>query len=177
MKKLLFASMLCLALLLTACAAGPQPAATAVPAAAQSGAAQETAVTARPDTDIAVQQASLIELLDWIRDYVTIGTAGSSLRAAGAAAELLDWAVGCTLTEEEIAAAYADWTPAQRPDFPLDFSEQLGAVDYTVQMLTGDDSEEAVLLLSDAGCEDSGYPWDDHAVQVTDALMRAAGVR
>ncbi len=176
MKKLFFALLLGAALLLTACGAGE-----AKPASAQTDASQgtvmDTAVTAAPSEESIVQRASLIELLDWIREYVTIATAGSSLRSARAAAELLDWAADCTLTEEELAAVYAAWQPAQKEEYPADVTEQLSAVDYAVQMLTGDDSQEAAGLLSDAGCEDCGYPWDAHARETVDALMHAAGVR
>ena len=131
MKKLFFALLLGAALLLTACGAGE-----AKPASAQTDASQgtvmDTAVTAAPSEESIVQRASLIELLDWIREYVTIATAGSSLRSARAAAELLDWAADCTLTEEELAAVYAAWQPAQKEEYPADVTEQLSAVDYAV---------------------------------------------
>ncbi|MBR5430692.1 MAG: hypothetical protein IK116_09250, partial [Firmicutes bacterium] len=132
---------------------------------------------AESTSDVAGQQAALGELLSGIRGHVTIGTAGSSLRAAAAAAELLDWAADCTLDEAGIAAAYEAWLPTMDPDMPVDFAEQLGAVDYNVRLFTDDKSEDVAMLLSDAGCEDCGYPWDAHAVAVADALMQAAGLR
>ncbi|MBQ9250287.1 MAG: hypothetical protein IJ179_07955 [Oscillospiraceae bacterium] len=185
MKKLLLISLLCLALLLCACekAAPPAPAQTATePAAAEEAPASADtapaqAVVVEDTSEESDQQAALGELLSWMRDYVTIGTAGSSLRAAAAAAELLDWADGCTLDAAGVAAAYEAWAPGMNPDIPVDFAEQLGAVDYNVRMLTGEDTEQAAMLLADAGCEDCGYPWDAHALSVTEALMQAAGLR
>lgn len=185
MKKLFLISLLCLALLLCACgkAAPSAPAQTAIePAAAEEAPASADAAPAQAAvvedaSDESDQQAALGELLNWIRDYVTIGTAGSSLRAAAAAAELLDWADGCTLDAAGVAAAYEAWVPTMNPDIPVDFAEQLGAVDYNVRMLTGEDTEQAAMLLTDAGCDDCGYPWDAHALSVTEALMQAAGLR
>ncbi len=185
MKKLLLISLLCLALPLSACgkAAPAAPAQTAAePTAAEEApapadAAPAQAAAAEDGSDESAQQAALGELLGWMRDYVTIGTAGSSLRAAAAAAELLDWADGCTLDAAGVAAAYEAWVPTMNPDIPADFAEQLGAVDFSVRMLTGEDTEQAAMLLADAGCEDCGYPWDEHALSVTEALMQAAGLR
>ena len=180
MKKLFLISLLCLSLLLCACGkAAPAAPVQADPthAAAAGTPVPTEAAPAESAFDTTEQQAALGELLSGIRSHVTIGTAGSSLRAAAAAAELLDWASGCTLDEAGIAVAYEAWLPTMDPDMPVDFAEQLGAVDYNVRLLTDEDAENVAMLLSDAGCEDCGYPWDAHAVAVADALMQAAGLR
>lgn len=180
MKKLCFVILLCAALLLSACGRQAQPAVEQAPAETTALVEPAPAVeAAAPDAgrEMDDQQAALGELLSWIREYVTVGTAGSSLRAAAAAAELLDWAAGCTLDDAAIAAAYEAWYPDRDPDVPVDIGEQLSAVDYSIQMLTEGEPEQAKLLLEDAGCADCGYPWDAHAVAVADALMQAAGLR
>lgn len=171
MKNTLWIVPLCLVLVLTAC--GKQQAAPA-----QAPAMEQTdAVQAEPQDTPQDEAAALAALLDEIRDSVTIGTAGSSLRAIAAAAKLLDWASGCSLDAEELAEAYARWLPAMRSDLPLGFPEQLSAVDYSISLLTDSDSEQAMSLLADAGCADCGYPWDEHALAVTDLIMEAAGIR
>ena len=180
MKKELWIAVLCLALLLSGCGSGQsRPASSAASPAASAEAPQpaNTEAPEAPSAETAQQQEALGQLLSWIREYMTIGTAGSSLRATAAASELLDWAAGCGLRAEEVAAAYEAWLPTMKEDFPVSFAEQLSAVDYMLQMLTEGDPEQAAALLSDAGCEDSGYPWGEQAIQVTDALMQAAGLR
>ena len=177
MKTRVVLFLLCLCLLLAAC--GRQPAAPAISQASPpvSASSQAPASSApAPQVEIASGPEDLTALLDRFREDVTIGTAGSSLRAVAAAADLLDWAAACSLSPEEIATAYEDWYPHQNPDRPAAFEEQLSAVDYAVQLLLHG-GEEAVSLLNDAGYEDCGYPWDEHAASVADALMQAAGLR
>ena len=175
MKKSLWIVPLCLALLLTAC--GRQKAAPVQNTAPQEAApaAAEQAPTEQMDQQM--QESALDDLLDHIRENVTVGAAGSSLRAVAAAAELLDWAAGCSLDAQELLAVYEHWLPDMRSDLPVSFAEQLSMVDYSIRLLTDSDSAQAEALLADAGCSDCGYPWDEHAVAVTEVLMEAVGLR
>ena len=60
---------------------------------------------------------------------------------------------------------------------PAEFLEQLAAVDGMARLLTGEDAAQAVGLLSDAGCEDCGYPWSGEAAARLSRLMELAGLK
>lgn len=150
------------ALLLCACGTAPAP---ETPAASPAAAAPSLA------------KEELSALLGELRENVSIATAGSSLRAAAMAARLLDWAEGAELTDEEILAALAPWLGELDDGVPADFLEQLAAVDGAIQSLEEMDEARARGLLTDAGCEDCGYPWSAHARQLAERIMVLAGVR
>ncbi len=150
------------ALLLCACGTAPAP---ETPAASPAAAAPSLA------------QEELSALLGELRETVSIATAGSSLRAAAMAARLLDWAEGAELMDEEILAALAPWLGELDDGVPADFSEQLAAVDGAIQSLEEMDEARARDFLTDAGCEDCGYPWSAHARQLAERIMVLAGVR
>ena len=146
--------LLLLALLLSACGArgqsAPVPAEAADPAAA----------------------AELTALLDSLRDRVQPGTAGASLKAAAAAADLLDWAAGTPLDDGALAAAAADWLSAQSEETRGRLPEQLDALRGMLRELS-ERPDAAAGLLSDAGLEGRG-PWDaasaERALRLLDAL-------
>ncbi len=159
------ALLLLCALLLCACgkAAGPEP--------SLSPASQES-----PAADPAAQE-QLSALLGELRQNVTIATAGSSLRAVAMAAKLLDWAENADITDEQIRAALEPWLAPLEDGVPADFTEQLQAVDNMVRLLTLESGQEAEGLLSDAGCDDCGYPWSEEAADTVARVMALAGVR
>ena len=166
MKKL-FLLLLTGMLLLCACGQVPEetPETPEVPAAVE------------PEATPAPAGEELYALLGELRETVSIGTAGSSLRAVSMAAKLLDWAEEAELTDEELLSALSPWLGELEDGIPADFLEQLAAVDGMVQLLTGEDAAQAMGLLSDAGCEDCGYPWSEKAVATVERLMTLAGLR
>lgn len=166
MKKL-FLLLLTGMLLLCACGQVPEEA----PETPEGPAAVEPEATPAPAGE------ELYALLGELRETVSIGTAGSSLRAVSMAAKLLDWAEEAELTDEELLSALTPWLGELEDGIPADFLEQLGAVDGMVQLLTGEDAAQAMGLLSDAGCEDCGYPWSEKAVSTVERLMTLAGLR
>ena len=167
MKKLF---LLLLTGMLLLCACGQVPEAEA-PEAPEGPAAVEPEATPAPAGE------ELYALLGELRETVSIGTAGSSLRAVSMAAKLLDWAEETELTDEELLSALSPWLGELEDGIPADFLEQLAAVDGMVQLLTGEDAAQAMGLLSDAGCEDCGYPWSEKAVSTVERLMTLAGLR
>lgn len=166
MKKL-FLLLLTGMLLLCACGQVPEEA----PETPEGPAAVEPEATPAPAGE------ELYALLGELRETVSIGTAGSSLRAVSMAAKLLDWAEEAELTDEELLSALSPWLGELEDGIPADFLEQLAAVDGMVQLLTGEDAAQAMGLLSDAGCEDCGYPWSEKAVATVERLMTLAGLR
>ena len=166
MKKL-FLLLLTGMLLLCACGQVPEEA----PETPEGPAAVEPEATPAPAGE------KLYALLGELRETVSSGTAGSSLRAVSMAAKLLDWAEEAELTDEELLSALSPWLGELEDGIPADFLEQLAAVDGMVQLLTGEDAAQAMGLLSDAGCEDCGYPWSEKAVATVERLMTLAGLR
>ena len=184
-------------LVMTACGALTQPAATSAPAAAPAEEAPEAASESEGEQTPAPGEGSLIEQPDLsnapdaidesqqalleqfilIDELVQPGTAGSSLRAAVAAASLLDWAAKDQLSDEALAVVI-DYMAAKSVEGQAEFGEKLDAVESTVGLLTGKDSGQAKDLLTDAGVIDScGFPWSRDAVAVIDRLMEALGRR
>ena len=164
MKKIVLALLLCAALLLSACASAPKSE-SAAPAAA------ETEAAAEPTVDPA-----LSALLGEIRDRMHLGTAGSSLKAAALAVELLNWGVDSEADAASVSLTFSEWLEALSPEEQAEFYQQLQAVDHSLQILLTP-GETAEALLSDAGCEDRGYPWNEKARQAAETLMTAAGLR
>ena len=117
------------------------------------------------------QQEALCAVLDGVRDTVTIATAGSSLRAAAAAAALLDWAEQTDLEPELAAQTAADWFVRQTEEARALWPEQADAVAYMVSLLT-EGGEEAEGLLRDAGCESAGYPWSERAAALAGRILQ-----
>lgn len=184
-------------LVMTACGALTRPAATSAPEQAPAEEAPEAAAESEPEPEPAPGEGSLVEQPDLsnapdaidenqqalleqfilIDDLVQPGTAGSSLRAAVAAASLLDWAAKDQLSDEALGIVI-DYMAAKSVEGQAAFGEKLDAVEYTVGLLTGKDSDQAKDLLTDAGVIDScGYPWSKEAVAVIDRLMEALGRR
>lgn len=184
-------------LVMTACGALTRPAATSAPAAAPAEEAPEAASESEGEQTPAPGEGSLIEQPDLsnapdaidesqqalleqfilIDELVQPGTAGSSLRAAVAAASLLDWAAKDQLSDEALAVVI-DYMAAKSVEGQAEFGEKLDAVESTVALLTGKDSGQAKDLLTDAGVIDScGFPWSRDAVAVIDRLMEALGRR
>ena len=122
-------------------------------------------------------QQALLEQFILIDEIVQPGTAGGSLRSAVAAASLLDWAAQGELNEDAIAVVM-DFIASMTPEGQEEFEAKLDAVEATVELLTGKDSEQAKDILADAGMLDScQFPWSTEAAANYDALMAAMGRR
>ena len=195
---LLLAALLLLSL--AACGETAAPAATEAPAetaapAEESAEAPEAAETPeptpepvegspldeQPDLDeapdaIDANQQALLEQFLLIDELVQPGTAGSSLRAAVAAASLLDWADSAQLTDGAIEVIM-DYMASMTPEGRQEFEAKLEEVNSTVKQLTSGDKEQAEGMLSDAGMLDNcKYPWSAAAPQIVDRLMLTLGI-
>ena len=111
---------------------------------------------------------ALTAQLNRLRDGVQPGTAGSSLKAAGAAADLLDWAED-PIPQENIDATVAEWLAAQSAEARQRLPEQRDALHGMVVELTTS-YEDAAGLLADAGLTGRG-PWSEAAAERAIALL------
>ena len=111
---------------------------------------------------------ALTAQLNRLRDSVQPGTAGSSLKAAGAAADLLDWAED-PIPQENIDATVAEWLSTQSAEARERLPEQVEALHGMVVELTTS-YEDAAGLLADAGLTGRG-PWSEAAAERAIALL------
>ena len=179
--------LLCCCMLFTLCACSgknaapaPTPAAvpdvtampTEVPAPEPSAAPTPTPepiplVPDLPELHDAALEAILPEVL-----HVGPGSAGSSLRAARCAAQLLDWGMETALTDDEIYSAMGSWLDTLSDEDFMLFRESFYAVYDASYNLRGESAEG---LLSDAGVEASAYPWNERAFRAMEMLCYGLG--
>ena len=114
-----------------------------------------------------------LPILDEIDRNVTIGTAGSSLRAVQEAAKLLDWGENTGLGADEISDAASTWLAAKNNDL-TDCLKKLELVDDAYRKLLTNKARE---LLDCAGCKDVEITWGSDPVEPVEAIMQAAGLR
>lgn len=148
----------------TAAPAGSEPA-SAVSQAAQPT-ASPTAAPAQPaQTQPTEQEAPFQEQfkkdavreLEGLLDKMT--PSEDENEAVRQAASLMNWGVGTTLGEDEIASTTKDWLAAQGADRQKQAQAQLKKVDAAYKKLLGSEGED---LLNRAGCRAmAAYPWSD----------------
>lgn len=130
-----------------------------------------SAAASEPD---AAASDALRAQLDNIRDSVQPGTAGSTLRAAQVAADLLTWGTESTLTAQQVDTLTRQWLAEQEESVLADLPEQLASVDATCQMLQRGEGTD---LLESAGWEDTAnLPWGSEPEPLVEALLAAAGL-
>lgn len=150
-----------------------KPAEDAAVTPAEDGKPTENSPAESDGTGDAGQEITL-PILDEIMPLLQPGTAGSSLKAVQAAAQLLDWGTNTGLDPEEIRAAAEKWLAAQDEDTRAESLEKLALADEYYGQLLEDGAED---LLEDAECADMGYPWSSGPVESIEAIMQAAGLR
>lgn len=86
------------------------------------------------------------------------------------AASLMNWGVGTTLGEDEIASTTKDWLAAQGADRQK--QAQLKKVDAAYKKLLGSEGED---LLNRAGCRAmAAYPWSDgEPLETVEAVLNS----
>lgn len=132
-------------------------------------------VTASDASDAPAEEpeALALPILDEIDADVTVGVAGSSLRAVQAAVKLIDWGANTGLDTEEIGDAASAWLAA-RGDGLTEYLQKLEMVDSAYQELLTDKARDA---LDVAGCEDVEITWGSEPIAPIEAVMQAAGLR
>ncbi len=100
------------------------------------------------------------------------GAAGCSLRAARVAAQLLDWGMTTELDDDGIYAAIGSYLDTLNDEDFMAFREAFYSVYDASYNLRGDSAEG---LLSDAGVENSAYPWNEKAFHAMEMLCYGLG--
>lgn len=170
MKKIICA-VLTGTMLLTLCACGTKKTETSAspsPSASPETVSAAPSETATASPSAAAETKTLASVLDDINAHMEPGTAGSGLKAAKLAAELLDWAQTSSLSTDEIKAQTVAWLSPKGNDEQVAFAGKLGAVNNAVGQVTGDGGKE---LLQEAGVTDSLYPWSDEAVAAVKTVV------
>ena len=180
MKKTL-ALILSFAMIFALCACTP----TAAPAASETPATQP-AETSAPEADSSADDAgqsrrdaqseALVGLLNDFETKIQAGSAGSSLKAVGQAARLMDWATtdGADMPKEDITGTAEGFMMPMSEEEKSLFLMQIQSLDNAYQQLQMPGQEE---LLESAGVSDCGYPWGEEPNEVVETLMRALGQR
>lgn len=180
----LFAAMM-MVFALTACGKKAAPAPSAAPAPetavpAETPAPTETPVPTPPPTPVPlipelpeVHDPALEAILT---DVLSVypGAAGSSLRGAACAARLLDWGMATPLNDDEIYSATGCFLDTLGDKDLLLFFESLDTVYNMGYDLKGENAEG---LLSDAGVQNSAWPWNDQAFHAMEMVYLGCGAR
>ena len=179
MKKL-FTFMLTFAMIFALCActaaatptAADTPAPTETPSPEVTNSAADAAAQSRRDA----QSEALVGLLSDFETKIQSGSAGSSLKAVGQAARLMDWATtdGADMPKDDITGTAEGFMLPMSEEEKSLFLMQIQALDNAYQQLQMPGQEE---LLASAGVADCGYPWGEGANEVVETLMRALGQR
>ena len=108
------------------------------------------------------------DVLEEIDSDIQQGTAGNGMNSIKAAAHLLNWGVGTSMTTDEIKKETVSWFSDKRNSEQVEFSNKLASVYDAYQKLLGPDAKE---LLEQAGCDDAAYPWSDAPVETIEAIV------
>lgn len=193
MKKILaaIAVVIALIMLLSLSACGKEAPVKDAPVKTQAPAAAETVdpspePTATPEptpepTPVPIQpelppvyDEALSAILESITSDVQPGSSGSSLKAAGCAARLLDWGMETALTDDEIYSAVGCWLDEQDDERLLMFFESFYSVYTQSYNLRAENGEQ---LLRDCGASSAAYPWNDAAAHAVEMVYYASGLR
>jgi len=121
-----------------------------------------------------VWDESLNAVLDEVADNVRPGTAGTGLRAVACAAHLLDWAQGSSLTDDEVYSAVQCWMETLDNDRLNNLLNSILDVYDSCYDLRTDNAD---VLLEEAGVEHSAWPWSDATFRRVEMVCYACGTR
>ncbi len=162
----------------TAAPAGSEPA-SAVSQAAQPTASPTAAPAQSPEETHPTEQEvpfqeqfkkDAVRELEGLLDEMT--PSEDENEAVRQAASLMNWGVGTTLGEDEIASTTKDWLAAQGADRQKQAQAQLKKVDAAYKKLLGSEGED---LLNRAGCRAmAAYPWSDgEPLETVEAVLNS----
>ena len=125
--------------------------------------------TPTPDNGIVALDA----ILDEINNDAQPGSAGSSLKAAVIAADMLNWASGNEMSDDEVRQATIDWLSPKGNDELVEFSMKLDGVYTAYQTLISKDSEG---LMSDAGLDYEVGQWGYEPYSSIETIVEVVGL-
>ena len=108
------------------------------------------------------------DVLDEINTDIQPGTTGNGMNSIKAAAHLLNWGVGTSMTTDEVKKETVSWLSDKGNSEQVEFSNKLASVYDAYQKLLGSDAKE---LLEQAGCDNAAYPWSDAPVETIEAII------
>lgn len=152
--------------------AAPEQEAVEVPAGGtESTPAQSPEKTQPAEQEVPFQEQfkkDAVRELEGLLDEMTPGE--DENEAVRQATSLMNWGVGTTLSEDEIASTTKDWLAAQSADQQKQVQAQLKRVEAAYRKLLGSEGEA---LLNRAGCRDiAAYPWGDgEPLETVEALL------
>ena len=117
--------------------------------------------------------AALSAVLDEINNDAQPGSAGSSLKAAKIAADMLNWAAETKLSDDEVRQGTIDWLSPKGNDEQAEFSMKLECVYNAYQTLISADAEG---LMSDAGLDYEPGHWGYEAYSPIETIADAVGL-
>ena len=120
-------------------------------------------------------QDDLTPVLESVAANVHPGTAGSSLRAAQQACELMDWCCETAMDESDVRAAAESFLSARDAEERQLFVVQLQSVLSTADYLASEDG--AGLLEDIGGSAGTLWPWPDAPREKLDALLAVLSAR
>lgn len=123
----------------------------------------------------AASAEKLTSVLTEIRNDVQVGTAGSSLSAAGPTMALLNWSLMTQADDATITETVNAYLDTLSEDELAEFTEQMQTIDDTYQTLMGDDESSRSEYFSDAGVDASNFVLQTTAAY--EAVMNAMGLR
>ena len=147
--------------------AGPSPAA-AKPAATETPAGTPTPPSTVPDTP-APEKNGMYDLLAQVFDNYHFGPAGSSLVAAGYAAEIVDW--GMSNGAAAVRAGASAWDRGMTNEYGEDLTEKLSGLYYLALSFYG----RGTAVLSDCGWEGKWHYTAGDVQRVYQELFPALG--
>lgn len=143
------------------------------PAPAPASAPEVTPVPLVPELP-PVWDETLNAVLDRITDDVRPGSAGASLRAVSCGADLLDWAYGSELSDDEIYSAVGCWMDTLDDSRLKSFFDAvLNVYDSCYDLKT----DRAADLMDSAGVSSGYYPWNDSCFHKVEMVSYACGAR
>lgn len=125
-------------------------------------------------------ERELFTILNDIDQTVEVGTAGSSLKAVKPTSDLMNWAIGTQLVDEQIAKVVNIKLNSLTDEEKEEFVAQLTLLDDTYKVLLSENRDE---LLESSGNSNENFAWIDVIDENTtifenmESLMNAAGVR
>lgn len=125
--------------------------------------------TPTPDTEIVALDA----ILDEINNDAQPGAAGSSLKAAVIAADMLNWASSTEMSDDEVRQVTIEWLSPKGNDELVEFSMKINDVYTAYQTLISENSEG---LLSVAGLSYAVGQWGYEPYSSIETIVEVVGL-
>lgn len=141
---------------------------------ASSSGTASSAGTAQSGASAGKSAADFTAILTAISTGYEDGTAGSSLKAAKFAGELLDWNADAKMSADDIKSAASGFYSALGKDAAKAFPGQLDSIYSAANDLCGKDGKE---LLDESGYAAKSYPWSaDDMTALFGAIYAGCGL-